>query len=107
MLAASPHCWAGLASSSRLATQPAPLLLCPALLHAQDSLKYLLPSACAVALWSWRNQRKLEKLDERINRQSELIEQLDSVLENPPLSEAEQLAKSEALLAKLQETRKP
>jgi cell division protein FtsL len=64
-------------------------------------------AACALALWSWHNQRKLEKLDERISRQSELIEQLDSVLENPQLSEAEQLEKSEALLAKLQETRKP
>ena len=58
-------------------------------------------AACALALWSWHNQRKLEKLDERIRRQSELIEQLDSVLENPQLSEAEQLEKSEALLAKL------
>lgn len=64
-------------------------------------------ASCALALWSWHNQRKLEKLDERINRQSELIEQLDSVLDNPQLSEAEQLEKSEALLAKLQETRKP
>ena len=64
-------------------------------------------AACALALWSWRNQIKLEKLDERINRQSELIEQLDSVLENPLLSEAEQRERSEALLAKLQETRKP
>lgn len=64
-------------------------------------------AACALALWSWRNQRKLEKLDERINRQSELIEQIDSVLENPQLSEAEQLEKSQALLAKLQATRKP
>jgi len=64
-------------------------------------------AASALALWSWRNQRKLEKLDERINRQSELIEQIDSVLDNPQLSEAEQLEKSEALLAKLQATRKP
>jgi cell division protein FtsL len=64
-------------------------------------------AACALALWSWHNQRKLEKLDERIKQQSELIEQLDSVLENPQLSEAEQLQKSAALLAKLQETRKP
>ena len=64
-------------------------------------------AACALALWSWRNQRKLEKLDERISRQSELIEQIDSVLENPQLSEAEQLEKSEALLAKLRETRQP
>lgn len=63
-------------------------------------------AACALALWSWHNQRKLEKLDERITRQSELIEQLDSVLENPQLSEAEQRQKSADLLAKLQETRK-
>lgn len=64
-------------------------------------------AACAMSLWSWHNQRKLAKLDERINRQSELIEQINSVLENPQLSEAEQREKSQALLAKLQETRKP
>jgi uncharacterized coiled-coil protein SlyX len=63
-------------------------------------------AACALALWSWRNQRKLEQLDERISRQSELIGQLDSVLENPQLSEAELRAQSEELLAKLQATRK-
>jgi len=64
-------------------------------------------AACALAVWSWHNQRKLEKIDERINRQSELIDQLDSLLDNPQLSEAEQKAQGEALLAKLQETRKP
>ncbi|PTS84759.1 hypothetical protein DBR00_02870 [Pseudomonas sp. HMWF032] len=64
-------------------------------------------AACALAVWSWHNQRKLEKIDARISRQSELIDQLDSLLDNPPLSEAEQKAKGEALLAKLQETRKP
>jgi uncharacterized coiled-coil protein SlyX len=63
-------------------------------------------AACALALWSWRNQRKLEQLDERISRQSELIGQLDSVLENPQLSEAELRAQSEELLARLQATRK-
>lgn len=72
-----------------------------------NTVTIIVLAAVVLALWSWHNQRKLEKLDERINRQSELIEQLDSVLENPQLSEAEQLAKSEALLAKLQETRKP
>ncbi|MDX1298644.1 MAG: hypothetical protein R3260_10470 [Pseudomonas sp.] len=70
-------------------------------------LATVLLAACALALWSWRNQNRLEKLDERINRQSELIEQLDSVLENPQLSETEQRVQSEALLAKLQATRKP
>ena len=64
-------------------------------------------AACALALWSWHNQRKLEKLDERITRQSELIAQLDSVLENPHLSEAEQLEKNKTGLAQQQETRKP
>ncbi|WP_298185709.1 hypothetical protein [uncultured Pseudomonas sp.] len=69
-------------------------------------LAAVLLAACALALWSWRNQKRLEKLDEHINRQSELIEQLDNVLENPQLSETEQRVQSEALLAKLQATRK-
>lgn len=67
----------------------------------------VLLSVCALALWSWRSAVKLRRLDQRVRQQSELIEQIDSVLENPQLSEAEQLAKSEALLAKLRETRQP
>ena len=67
-------------------------------------LALVLLSACALALWSWRNNTRLKRLDQRIRQQSELIEQIDSVLDNPQLSEAEQLAKSEALLAKLRQT---
>lgn len=67
----------------------------------------VLLAAAGLGLWSWRNNARLKRLDQRIRQQSELIEQIDSVLENPHLSEAEQLAKSEALLAKLRETRQP
>jgi uncharacterized coiled-coil protein SlyX len=67
----------------------------------------VLLATAGLGLWSWRNNARLKRLDQRISQQSELIAQLDSVLENPQLSEAEQLAKSEALLAKLQETRQP
>ncbi len=70
-------------------------------------LALVLLSVCALALWSWRSEVKLRRLDQRVRQQSELIEQIDSVLENPQLSEAEQLEKSEALLAKLRETRQP
>lgn len=67
----------------------------------------VLLATAALGLWSWRNNARLKRLDQRIRQQSELIEQIDSVLDNPHLSEAEQLAKSEALLAKLRETKQP
>lgn len=67
-------------------------------------LALVLLSACALALWSWRHNARLKRLDQRIRQQRELIEQIDSVLDNPQLSEAEQLARSEALLAKLRQT---
>ncbi|MDP3815420.1 hypothetical protein [Pseudomonas sp.] len=64
----------------------------------------VLLAASGLGLWSWRNNARLKRLDQRIRQQSELIEQIDSVLDNPQLSEAEQLAKSEALLTKLRQT---
>ncbi|MNF36510.1 hypothetical protein D3C85_183660 [compost metagenome] len=67
-------------------------------------LALVLLAAAALACWNWRSNRRLQQLDRRVRRQSELLEQIDSVLENPHLSEAEQLAKSEALLAKLRES---
>ena len=70
-------------------------------------LALVLLAVAGLAYWSWRSNRQLQQLDRRVRRQSELLEQIDSVLENPHLSEAEQLAKSEALLAKLRESGKP
>ena len=70
-------------------------------------LALVLLAVAGLGYWSWRSNRQLQKLDRRVRQQSELLEQIDSVLENPHLSEAEQLAKSEALLAKLRESGKP
>ena len=70
-------------------------------------LALVLLAVAALAYWNWRSNRRLRQLDRRVRRQGELLEQIDSVLENPHLSEAEQLIRSEALLAKLRENGKP
>lgn len=70
-------------------------------------LALVLLAVAGLAYWNWRSNRQLRQLDQRVRRQGELLEQIDSVLENPQLSEDEQLAKSEALLAKLRESSKP
>jgi hypothetical protein len=70
-------------------------------------LALVLLAVAALAYWNWRSNRQLQQLDQRIRRQRELLEQIDSVLENPHLSEEQQLIKSETLLAKLRESGKP
>lgn len=70
-------------------------------------LALVLLAVAGLAYWNWRSNRQLRQLGQRVRRQGELLEQIDSVLENPQLSEDEQLAKSEALLAKLRESSKP
>ncbi|WP_172147975.1 hypothetical protein [Pseudomonas tumuqii] len=70
-------------------------------------LALVLLAVAALACWNWRSNRQLQQLDQRIRRQRELLEQIDSVLENPHLSEEQQLIRSEALLAKLRESSKP
>ncbi|WP_079203979.1 hypothetical protein [Pseudomonas sp. CC6-YY-74] len=70
-------------------------------------LALVLLAVAGLAYWNWRSNRQLRQLDQRVRRQGELLEQIDSVLDNPQLSEDEQLAKSEALLAKLRESSKP
>lgn len=67
-------------------------------------LALLLLAVAALAYWTWRSNRRLRQLDQRVRRQGELLEQIDIVLENPHLSEEEQLIRSEALLAKLRES---
>ena len=74
---------------------------------AMLALAVVLLAVIGLAVWSWRNSARLKQLDRRIRRQSELLEEIDSVLESPQLSEEEQLAKSKALLSKLRESRKP
>jgi hypothetical protein len=70
-------------------------------------LALVLLAVAALAYWNWRSNRQLQQLDQRIRRQRELLEQIDSVLENPHLSEEQQLITSETLLAKLRESGKP
>ena len=70
-------------------------------------LALVLLAVAALACWNWRSNRQLQQLDQRIHRQRELLEQIDSVLENPHLSEEQQLITSETLLAKLRESGKP
>jgi hypothetical protein len=70
-------------------------------------LALLLLAVAALGYWTWRSNRRLRQLDRRVRRQGELLEQIDIVLENPHLSEEEQLIRSEALLAKLRESGKP
>jgi hypothetical protein len=70
-------------------------------------LALLLLAVAALAYWTWRSNRRLRQLDRRVRRQGELLEQIDIVLENPHLSEEEQLIRSEALLAKLRESGEP
>ncbi|WP_372874466.1 hypothetical protein [Pseudomonas sp.] len=70
-------------------------------------LALLLLAVAALAYWTWRSTRRLRQLDQRVRRQGELLEQIDIVLENPHLSEEEQLIRSEALLAKLRESSEP
>ncbi|SFP54740.1 hypothetical protein [Pseudomonas borbori] len=67
-------------------------------------LALLLLAVAALAYWTWRSNRRLRQLDQRVRRQGELLEQIDIVLENPHLSEEEQLIRSEALLTKLRES---
>ncbi|MDX1366424.1 hypothetical protein [Pseudomonas sp.] len=67
-------------------------------------LALLLLAVAALAYWTWRSNRRLRQLDRRVRQQGELLEQIDIVLENPHLSEEEQLIRSEALLAKLRES---
>lgn len=74
---------------------------------AMLALAVVLLAVIGLAVWSKRNNARLKQLDRRIRRQSELLEEIDSVLESPQLSEEEQLAKSKALLSKLRESRKP
>lgn len=67
-------------------------------------LALLLLAVAALAYWTWRSNHRLRQLDRRVRQQGELLEQIDIVLENPHLSEEEQLIRSEALLAKLRES---
>ncbi|MNL85455.1 hypothetical protein D3C87_2137690 [compost metagenome] len=60
----------------------------------------------AWALWSWRSATQLQQLAQRVQQQGELIEAMNEVLDNPKLSEDEQLAHSLRLVEKLKATRR-
>lgn len=55
--------------------------------------------------WQQRHSVALLHLEQRGQQQSELLAQIDRVMDDNSLSEAEQLAHGEALLTKLRESR--
>ncbi|HLD67455.1 MAG TPA: hypothetical protein VJA19_15575 [Pseudomonas sp.] len=70
-------------------------------------LATLLLTVLAVMYWNWRSNAQLERLDERVRRQAEVLQTLDQALEAPPpLDDRELQARSEALLAQLESLRK-
>lgn len=70
------------------------------------ALALLLLAVLGWAIWSSRHAARLEQLDQRIRQQSELLDAMDAVLENPQLSEDEQREQSQRLLEKLNATRR-
>lgn len=66
----------------------------------------LLLAVLGWAIWNARHAARLQQLDQRIRQQSELLDAMDKVLDNPELSEAEQLEQGQRLLEKLQATRR-
>lgn len=64
-------------------------------------LALMLLAVLGWALWSWRSAAQLQQLTQRAQQQSELIAAMNEVLDNPGLSEDEQLAHSLRLVEKL------
>lgn len=71
------------------------------------TLLIALLAVLALAAWSWRYHQRLHRLDQRARQQSALLEEIDSALEHPSLSEDEHRARSEALLARLKASNEP
>lgn len=69
------------------------------------ALGLLLLAAIGWAIWNWRNAVHLQQLEQRARQQGELIEAMNAVLDNPQLSEDEQLEQSQRLVEKLKATR--
>lgn len=65
----------------------------------------LLLTTALLLRWQKRHSAALLRLEQRSRQQSELLAQIDRVMDDSNLSEAEQLAHGEALLAKLREPR--
>lgn len=69
------------------------------------TLGLLLLAVISWAIWNWRNAVRLQQLEQRARQQGELIEAMNAVLDNPHLSEDEQLEQSQRLVEKLKATR--
>lgn len=69
------------------------------------TLGLLLLAVIGWAIWNWRNAVYLQQLEQRARQQGELIEAMNAVLDNPHLSEDEQLEQSQRLVEKLKATR--
>ncbi|UUY09511.1 hypothetical protein LRS11_05600 [Pseudomonas sp. J452] len=71
------------------------------------ALALLLLAVLGWAIWSWRkNDVRLQQLDQRVRQQGELIDAMHAALDNPRLSEDEQLEQSQRLVEKLKATRR-
>ncbi|MEK1906524.1 MAG: hypothetical protein AAAB13_12135 [Pseudomonas sp.] len=71
------------------------------------ALALLLLAVIGWAIWSSRHVARLQQLDQRIHQQSDLLDAMNEVLDNPQLSEAEQQEQSQRLLEKLKATNRP
>ncbi|MBB1518532.1 hypothetical protein [Aquipseudomonas guryensis] len=69
-------------------------------------LALLLLAVVGGAIWNWRREAQLQQLAERAQQQGELIEAMNAVLDNPQLSEEEQLEQSQRLVEKLKATQR-
>jgi uncharacterized coiled-coil protein SlyX len=70
------------------------------------TLAVLLLLVLVWAILSWRkSEARLQQLDQRVRQQGELIDAMHAALDNPRLSEEEQLAQSQRLVEKLKATR--
>lgn len=70
------------------------------------TLGLLLLAVVGWAIWNWRREAQLQQLAERAQQQGELIEAMNAVLDNPQLSEEEQLEQSQRLVEKLKATQR-
>lgn len=69
-------------------------------------LALLLLAVVGWAIWSWHREAQLQQLAERAQQQGKLIEAMNAVLDNPQLSEDEQLEQSLHLVEKLKATQR-
>lgn len=70
------------------------------------ALALLLLAVVGWAIWNSRHEARLQQLDRRVRQQSELLAAMNEVLDNPQLSEDEQLEQRQRLLEQLNASRR-